>query len=248
MPVVLRSTRRGLDTDVPLTAAVADRAEGASAALVSGPAAARRALKHNGVDRGVRDAARPACSAAAVPAAVPATVLVPVQQPPVHAEDLAEAEQAVVAGELQKALQAAVAQALAAKDETVAEAELPAGDAEMQVGAAKDAEEGAPGNGAHDTAAPVATAAAAMQVVAAPPAAAAAGASPPACAAKRQYTRRVLRYECCTYRMKPADRAAILQCPGATVLDLAPALLQRLRPCLSGMHGVRLRSVFHCVP
>ncbi len=246
MPVVLRyaATRRGLDTDVPWTAAVADRAEGASAALVSGPAAARRALKHNGVDRGVRDAARPACSAAAVPAAVPATVL----QPPVHAEDLAEAEQAVVASELQKALQAAVAQALAAKDETVAEAELPAGDAEMQVGAAKDAEEGAPGNGAHDTAAPVATAAAAMQVVAAPPAAAAAGASPPACAAKRQYARRVFRYTCCTYRMKPADRAAILQCPGATVLDLAPALLQRLRPCLRGMHGVQLRSVFHCVP
>ncbi len=158
---------------------------------------------------------RVACSPAAVPAA--ATVLEPVQHAPLNAEDLADPESALQACLLPEhhvaPFEAMVALAAQdAEEETVAEAELPAGDAEVQAGAPEDAEAGA-----HDTAAPVATAGAAVQVAAA---AAAAGGSPRAVGIP------------CTYRMTVQDQVEILQCHGA-VLDLAPALLRRLRPRLS---------------
>ncbi len=138
------------------------------------------------------------------------------QQPPLNAEDLADPESALQACLLPEhhvaPFEAMVALAAQdAEEETVAEAELPAGDAEVQAGAPEDAEAGA-----HDTAAPVATAGAAVQVAAA---AAAAGGSPRAAVP-------------CTYRMTVQDQVEILQCHG-TVLDLAPTLLRRLRPRLS---------------
>ncbi len=157
---------------------------------------------------------RAACSPAAVPAA---TALEPVQQPPLNVEDLADPEsvlQAFLLPEHHVALfESAAALALQdAEEETVAEVELPAGDAEVQAGAPEDTKAGA-----HDAAAPVATAGAAVQVAAA---AAAAGGSPRAVGIP------------CTYRMTVQDQVEILQCHG-TCLDLAPALLRRLRPRLS---------------